>query len=204
MQFDTKIAVVLRDDLAVWKDQRDGLGASTDSLLRGLNVQAVTDRAVENIQQLGTAHLDDHAWHACSWCPARPRGHRGASRVACMQALTSTYRDDAGHIGQEILYREAHSRLEVEEEGRALELRRRREAVPPRIRGAADPHRALFDPYLAVTRRTSTLCRARSEPSTGDAVRSLDAVRVEVELPDDDDAGARARLREGRGVDAAR
>jgi hypothetical protein len=142
MQFDTKIAVVLRDDLAVWKDQRDGLGASTDSLLRGLNVQAVTDRAVENIQQLGTAHLDDHAWHACSWCPARPRGHRGASRVACMQALTSTYRDDAGHIGQEILYREAHSRLEVEEEGRALELRRRREAVPPRIRGAADPHRA--------------------------------------------------------------
>jgi hypothetical protein len=58
-----------------------------------------------------------------------------------MQAPTLTYRDDAGHVGQEILYREAHSRLEVENEGRALELRRRREAVP-RIRGAADPHRA--------------------------------------------------------------
>jgi SNF2 family DNA or RNA helicase len=66
------------------------------------------------------------------------------------QALTLTYRDDEGHVGQEILYREAESRLEIEDEGRAWSF----DADGRLFRLASEALRIrlahLFDPYLAV------------------------------------------------------
>jgi hypothetical protein len=66
------------------------------------------------------------------------------------QALTLTYRDDEGRVGQEILYREAESRLRVEDEGRAWSF----DADGKLFRLASEALRIrlahLFDPYLAV------------------------------------------------------
>jgi superfamily II DNA or RNA helicase len=66
------------------------------------------------------------------------------------QALTLTYRDDDGRVGQEILYREAEVRLEIEDEGRAWSF----DADGKLFRLASEALRIrlahLFDPYLAV------------------------------------------------------
>jgi hypothetical protein len=66
------------------------------------------------------------------------------------QALTLTYRDDKGRVGQEILYREAESRLEIEDEARAWSF----DADGKLFRLASEALRIrlahLFDPYLAV------------------------------------------------------
>jgi SNF2 family DNA or RNA helicase len=66
------------------------------------------------------------------------------------QALTLTYRDDAGKVDHELLYRPNEARLEIEEEGRAWSF----DADGQLFRLASEALRIrlahLFDPYLAV------------------------------------------------------
>lgn len=65
-------------------------------------------------------------------------------------AITLTYRDDAGRVASEILFREAEERLEVEDEGRVWSF----DADGELFRLASEALRIrlahLFDPYLAV------------------------------------------------------
>lgn len=65
-------------------------------------------------------------------------------------AMTLTYRDDAGAVASEILYRENEARLAIEEDGRAWSF----DADGRLFRLASEALRIrlahLFDPYLAV------------------------------------------------------
>jgi hypothetical protein len=66
------------------------------------------------------------------------------------QALTLTYRDDAGRVDHQLLYRANEAALEVEEPGRAWSF----DADGGLFRLASEALRIrlahLFDPYLAV------------------------------------------------------
>jgi SNF2 family DNA or RNA helicase len=66
------------------------------------------------------------------------------------QALTLTYRDDAGKVDHELLYRAGEARLEIESAGRAWSF----DADGKLFRLASEALRIrlahLFDPYLAV------------------------------------------------------
>ena len=65
-------------------------------------------------------------------------------------ALTLTYRDDAGHVGEQLLYRVDEPGLTWAARPRLVPHRRRR-ALPPRQRGAPHQLAYLFDPLLAVS-----------------------------------------------------
>ncbi len=66
-------------------------------------------------------------------------------------AVTLTYRDDAGHVAQRLLYRDHEASLQIERASRAYAF----DGDPNLFRLAAEAHRirmaALFDPMLAVT-----------------------------------------------------
>ncbi len=75
------------------------------------------------------------------------------------QALTLTYRDDAGHASTTSSSTGATRPARDRGRGARLELRRRRAALPPRLRGAAHPARPPVRPATwRCTPRTSTRC----------------------------------------------
>ena len=61
-------------------------------------------------------------------------------------ALELTYKTPAGTVANELLYRHDEARLGGCRRGTAVELRRRRGAVPARVRGPAHPPRAPVRP----------------------------------------------------------
>jgi len=67
-----------------------------------------------------------------------------------MRAVTLTYRDDAGRVGQEVVYREDEARLERQEVGRPWAF----DADGDLFRLASESRRIhlawMFDPFLAV------------------------------------------------------
>ena len=80
------------------------------------------------------------------------------------QALTLTYRDDAGQGRPRAALPRERGRARDRGGGPRLELRRRRPALPPRLRGAADPARA---PVRPVPRGAHVEPRSAAAPDPG-------------------------------------
>lgn len=57
------------------------------------------------------------------------------------QAVTLTYRDDAGAVAERVLFRDDEKDLSVEAKGPGVVVRRRRPPVPARLGGEAHPAR---------------------------------------------------------------
>ena len=77
------------------------------------------------------------------------------------QALTLTYRDDAGRVDHELLYRGERGGARDRGGRPRVELRRRREALPARLGGAAHPARA---PVRSVSRGAHVEPRPAAAP----------------------------------------
>ena len=83
------------------------------------------------------------------------------------EAVELTYKTQAGAVANELLYRHDETRLEVVAQGLPWELRRRRRAVPARVRSAAHPPSAPVRPAAGNPHvGGSTRCRTRSPAST--------------------------------------
>ena len=120
--------------------------------LVGYRQSPVTQADVSQTNQTGrSAHLEDLT------PTTRVRGVLPDRAVTVVQvewhgtqALTLTYRDDAGKVDHELLYRANEARLEIEEVGRAWSF----DADGQLFRLASEALRIrlahLFDPYLAV------------------------------------------------------